>query len=76
MTSFAFILGCIPLWRASGSGAVPRRIMGTTGIGGMLAATLLAIFFISVTYYVIQRFAEPNKERTGESKPAPASAGS
>ena len=40
MTSFAFILGCVPLWRATGAGAVARRIMGTTVIGGMLAATL------------------------------------
>jgi HAE1 family hydrophobic/amphiphilic exporter-1 len=61
MTSFAFILGCVPLWQASGSGAVARRVMGTTVIGGMLAATLLAIFLIPVTYYVIQRFAERKK---------------
>jgi hydrophobic/amphiphilic exporter-1 (mainly G- bacteria), HAE1 family len=57
MTSFAFILGCVPLWRASGAGAVGRRIMGTTVIGGMLGATLIAIFLIPVTYYVIERFA-------------------
>jgi hydrophobic/amphiphilic exporter-1 (mainly G- bacteria), HAE1 family len=57
MTSFAFILGCVPLWRASGSGAVSRRVMGTTVIGGMLAATLIAIFLIPVTYYVVERFA-------------------
>jgi HAE1 family hydrophobic/amphiphilic exporter-1 len=57
MTSFAFILGCVPLWRASGAGAVARRIMGTTVIGGMLAATLLAIFLIPVTFYLIERFA-------------------
>jgi hypothetical protein len=43
MISFAFILGCLPLWGASGSGAVARRVMGTTVIGGMLAATLIAI---------------------------------
>jgi len=57
MTSFAFILGCVPLFRASGAGAVGRRIMGTTVIGGMLAATIIAIFLIPVTYYVIERFA-------------------
>jgi hydrophobic/amphiphilic exporter-1 (mainly G- bacteria), HAE1 family len=57
MTSFAFILGCVPLWRASGAGAVGRRIMGTTVIGGMLAATILAIFLIPVTFYIIERFA-------------------
>jgi HAE1 family hydrophobic/amphiphilic exporter-1 len=65
MTSFAFILGCVPLWRASGSGAVARRIMGTTVIGGMLAATLIAIFLIPVMFYVIERFA------TNRSQPAP-----
>jgi HAE1 family hydrophobic/amphiphilic exporter-1 len=64
MTSFAFILGCIPLWRASGSGAVARRIMGTTVIGGMLAATLIAIFLIPVTYYVIERFAVNRQQRS------------
>jgi HAE1 family hydrophobic/amphiphilic exporter-1 len=55
MTSFAFVLGCVPLWLASGSGAVARRVMGTAVIGGMLAATLLAIFLIPVTYYVVER---------------------
>ncbi len=57
MTSFAFILGCVPLWRATGSGAVARQVTGTTVIGGMRAATLLAIFLIPVTYYVVERFA-------------------
>jgi HAE1 family hydrophobic/amphiphilic exporter-1 len=61
MTSFAFILGCVPLWRASGSGAVARQVMGTTVIGGMLAATLLAIFFIPVSFYVIESIAGRKK---------------
>ncbi len=55
MTAFAFILGCVPLWTASGSGAVARRILGTAVIGGMLAATVLAIFLIPVTFYVVER---------------------
>ena len=46
MTSFAFILGCVPLWTASGAGAVARQIMGTTVIGGMLAASAIGIFLI------------------------------
>jgi HAE1 family hydrophobic/amphiphilic exporter-1 len=54
MTSLAFIFGCIPLWLADGSGAVARRVMGTTVIGGMLAASALAIFLIPVTFYVIE----------------------
>ena len=54
MTAFAFILGCIPLWTASGSGASSRRILGTAVIGGMLAATVLAIFLIPVTFDVVE----------------------
>jgi len=46
MTAFAFILGCVPLWLAAGSGALPGQILGTTVIGGMLAATFVAIFLI------------------------------
>ena len=57
MTSFAFIFGMLPLWFASGSGAVARRILGSTVIGGMIAASAIAIFLIPVTFYVIERFA-------------------
>ena len=56
MTSFAFILGCVPLWTASGAGAVGRRILGTVVIGGMLTDTLIASLFISVSFYVSERF--------------------
>jgi HAE1 family hydrophobic/amphiphilic exporter-1 len=56
MTSFAFIFGCIPLWTASGAGAVARQIMGTTVIGGMLAASAIGIFFIPAMFYVVSRF--------------------
>src|SRR5437867_10939953 len=52
MTSFAFILGCVPLWTASGAGAVGRRILGTVVIGGMLTDTLIASLFISVSFIV------------------------
>jgi hydrophobic/amphiphilic exporter-1 (mainly G- bacteria), HAE1 family len=62
MTSFAFILGCIPLALASGSGAVARKVMGTAVIGGMLAATLIAIFLIPVTFYVVEKLAHRKKE--------------
>src|SRR5437762_13934286 len=61
MTSFAFILGCVPLWTASGSGAVSRRILGTVVIGGMFAATCIAIFLIPVTFYVVEKLANPKK---------------
>jgi HAE1 family hydrophobic/amphiphilic exporter-1 len=55
MTSFAFVLGCVPLWLASGSGGVSRQTMGTTVIGGMLSATLLGIFVIPVAFYVVEK---------------------
>ncbi len=61
MTSFAFIFGCVPLWLASGSGAVARKVMGTAVIGGMLAASALAIFLIPVTFYVIEMWATKGK---------------
>ena len=54
MTSFAFILGCVPLWTASGAGSVARQIMGTAVIGGMLAATAIGIFFIPAIFYLVE----------------------
>ena len=56
MTAFAFILGCVPLWTASGAGGISRQVLGTVVIGGMLAASVLAIFFIPVSFVVIERF--------------------
>ena len=56
MTSLAFILGCLPLWFASGSGAASRRILGTVVIIGMLAATSIAIFIIPLSFYLVERF--------------------
>ena len=55
MTSFAFILGCVPLWLATGSGAASRRILGTVVVSGMLAATLLAIFLIPLLFVLVER---------------------
>jgi HAE1 family hydrophobic/amphiphilic exporter-1 len=57
MTSFAFILGCVPLWIASGSGAAGRRILGTVVITGMLAATCIAIFIIPMLFVVVEKLA-------------------
>src|ERR671936_977024 len=56
MTSFAFILGCVPLWTAAGAGAVGRRVLGTVVIGGMLTHTPIASLFISVSFFVSERF--------------------
>src|ERR1700685_1158019 len=63
MTAFAFILGCVPLWIASGAGAVSRRVLGSVVIGGMLAASLLAIFFIPVSFDVVERLGNLGKAR-------------
>jgi HAE1 family hydrophobic/amphiphilic exporter-1 len=57
MTAFAFILGVVPLAIASGAGAEARKLLGTAVIGGMLAASLLAIFLIPVSFYVVERLA-------------------
>jgi HAE1 family hydrophobic/amphiphilic exporter-1 len=79
MTSFAFILGCVPLWLAEGAGAVSRQIIGTAVIGGMLAASFIAIFLIPVLFYLVERFTErkdkakaeaPQIEEAGASHPA------
>jgi HAE1 family hydrophobic/amphiphilic exporter-1 len=70
MTSFAFIFGCLPLWFASGSGAVARRVLGSTVIGGMIAASGIAIFLIPVTFYFIERlFAGRKSELPAQPEP-------
>src|SRR5207253_1522445 len=66
MTAFAFILGCVPLWRASGAGAISRRVLGTSVIGGMLAASVLAIFLVPVSFDIVERIAHRRR------KPSPA----
>jgi HAE1 family hydrophobic/amphiphilic exporter-1 len=69
MTSFAFILGCVPLWRASGAGAVSRQQLGTTVIMGMLVATLLGIFLVPVLFVVVEKLTH-----RGEAHAAPGHA--
>jgi hydrophobe/amphiphile efflux-1 (HAE1) family protein len=66
MTSFAFILGVVPLFVATGAGAASRRSLGTAVFGGMLAATLLAIFFVPVQYYVIESFVERRRAKPSQ----------
>src|SRR5256884_1726063 len=70
MTSFAFILGSVPLWTASGAGAVARQIMGTTVIGGMLAASLIGVFFIPVVFYLVEKWSGAGKERASTAMPS------
>src|SRR5438876_198293 len=74
MTSFAFILGCLPLWTASGAGSVARQIMGTTVIGGMLAASVIGIFFIPVIFYVVEKVSGATRGSPVVAPPTPAPA--
>ncbi|MCU0772190.1 MAG: multidrug efflux RND transporter permease subunit [Verrucomicrobia bacterium] len=70
MTSFAFILGCVPLMLASGSGAAARSTMGTGVVFGMTIATAIGLFIIPVCYVFVQKIVE----RGGNKKPTPAAA--
>lgn len=71
MTSFAFILGVLPLFFSTGASSASRRELGTTVFGGMNAATLLAVFFVPVQYYVIESLGERRRRRGGNPGPAP-----
>jgi HAE1 family hydrophobic/amphiphilic exporter-1 len=68
MTSFAFILGCVPLALASGAGAISRQVMGTAVIGGMGAASAIAIFLIPVTFYVVEKLGHRKMKGEQEKK--------
>jgi HAE1 family hydrophobic/amphiphilic exporter-1 len=74
MTSFAFILGCVPLWIATGAGAVSRQIMGTTVIGGMLAASFIGIFIIPSAFYIVERISGAGVPRDLAIVPPPSPA--
>jgi HAE1 family hydrophobic/amphiphilic exporter-1 len=75
MTSFAFILGVLPLWFTSGTGSISRQIMGTTVIGGMLAATVIGIFFIPAIFYVVERLSGARRAPVPELAPGESSGG-
>ena len=63
MTSFAFILGVVPLVLATGAGANARKSIGITVFSGMLASTCLAVLFVPVFFVVVQRFENWLKQR-------------
>jgi len=70
MTSFAFILGCVPLATASGAGGLSRQVMGFTVIGGMLAASFIAIFLIPVAFYAVEKLSHrKSKHESQENQP-------
>jgi HAE1 family hydrophobic/amphiphilic exporter-1 len=76
MTAFAFILGVLPLVLSTGAGANSRNILGTTVVGGMLAATIIAIFIIPVTFYVSERFRrKPERVAPPHAQPVPIAGG-
>ncbi len=73
MTSLAFILGCVPLWIAAGSGSAARRTLGTVVIVGMAADTLVASFLIPVSFYVVERLSRRRQEHeVAAQQPTPA----
>jgi HAE1 family hydrophobic/amphiphilic exporter-1 len=70
MTALAFILGCVPLWTASGAGAVARQIMGTAVIGGMLAETFIGRFFVPAIFSVVERVSSAMRQKSPGLLPA------
>jgi HAE1 family hydrophobic/amphiphilic exporter-1 len=70
MTALAFILGCVPLWTASGAGAVARQIMGTAVIGGMMAETFIGRFFVPAIFYVVERVSGAARQKSPAFIPA------
>ena len=74
MTSFAFILGAVPLAIATGAGADSRQVLGTTVVFGMTAATLIGIFIVPVFYVVIQGAVERWRPRRRTHTGLPSSA--
>jgi HAE1 family hydrophobic/amphiphilic exporter-1 len=75
MTALAFIFGLMPLWTASGAGAVSRRILGTVVIGGMVLASVAGILLVPVTFAVVEylshRFTSEAKDPTMDSPHPP-----
>jgi HAE1 family hydrophobic/amphiphilic exporter-1 len=64
MTSFAFILGCVPLALATGAGGLSRQVIGFVVIGGMTAASMIAIFLIPLSFYLVEKITHRKKKLT------------
>jgi HAE1 family hydrophobic/amphiphilic exporter-1 len=72
MTALAFIVGCVPLWIASGAGSVARQVIGTTVIGGMVAETFIGRFFVPAIFVAVERLSGTRLPNTGpEPSPVP-----
>jgi HAE1 family hydrophobic/amphiphilic exporter-1 len=76
MTSFAFILGVLPLVRAAGAGAEARKVMGLAVFAGLLVATTLGIFLIPVLYVVVEKYLVRSRPAAAVLAPTPAGGGS
>jgi len=74
MTALAFILGCVPLWTASGAGSVARQIMGTAVIGGMVAETFIGRFFVPAIFYVVEKLSGAERRKALPLMPSEAPA--
>jgi hydrophobic/amphiphilic exporter-1 (mainly G- bacteria), HAE1 family len=73
MTALAFIVGCIPLWIASGAGSVARQIIGTAAIGGMVAETFLGRFLVPAIFVVVEKLSGAKAPTPGtDPLPSPA----
>ena len=72
MTALAFIVGCVPLWIASGAGSVARQVIGTTVIGGMVAETFIGRFFVPAIFVMVEKLSGARPPHRGpEPSPAP-----
>ena len=71
MTALAFIVGCIPLWIASGAGSIAREVIGTAAIGGMLAETFIGRFFVPAIFVVVEKL---SRARASGIEPLPSPA--
>ena len=72
MTSFAFMLGVLPLYFATGAGKLGRHSVGTAIVGGMLFSTILNLFFIPVLYVIVKGFLVRFSTKKGEETREPA----
>jgi hydrophobic/amphiphilic exporter-1 (mainly G- bacteria), HAE1 family len=73
MTALAFIVGCIPLWIASGAGSIARQIIGTAAIGGMVAETFLGRFLVPAIFVVVEKLSGAKRIAPGaDPLPSPA----
>jgi Cu/Ag efflux pump CusA len=71
MTSFAFILGLLPLWNALGAGALARQVIGTVTIVGMTFSTGVAIFLVPVLFVIVERLSQGRPRTHADAAAAP-----